>query len=139
MKKACISNELVSKGRFRFGATFLLYHTRVHAYNLPWHKRACMREKGLTFVPTKCSCSIAHMTHEHTHPLQSSPLPSHCSRHSARLRPYLLSCLQRLLLLHRQERPVRHSYCCPWQTAERSKAGTTAKTFICFRSFCSKK
>ena len=94
-------------------------------------EHACGKESR-TFVPTKCSCSIAHtcMTHEHTHPLQSSPSPSHCSRHSARLRPYLLSCLQRLLLLHRQERPVRHSYCCPWQKAERSKAGTTAKTFI---------
>ena len=69
--------------------------------------------------------------HENTHPLQSSPSSSHSSRHSAKLNPYLLSCRQRLLLLHLQDRPVRHSYCCPLLEVERSiAASTAAKTFI---------
>ena len=59
----------------------------------------------------------------YTHPLQLLPLLSQSLRQSARLTPYLLSCLQGLLELHLQERPVRHSYCCPLLEATRSILG----------------
>lgn len=68
---------------------------------------------------------------KYTHPLQLLPLLSQSLRQSARLTPYLLSWLQGLLELHLQERPVRHSYCCPSLGDTRSNAvSTAAKIFI---------